>query len=223
MKTHLLLALKNVLRIVSLGVVAGALVLGSGGTASAPQFSRALDAVQGFNFAKAKTTPVGYITSLKIGGTTFAADLNGTDPTGGSPLRSVAVLTSVLWATGVTDGFSLGGLLSASNKRQLSAMLAGGSLADGSVEMTLVTYNYDAAQRTYFKSLSSDYVLKGVVERMGTVFNVMVANDASPMVQSPVNYSMQLSVKPIGVPQTVTLAIAVGKSEVKQWGLVVAP
>ncbi|MFY0577276.1 hypothetical protein ACN28S_25810 [Cystobacter fuscus] len=187
-----------------------------------PQFARSLDVYQGFNFKKDKQTPVGYITSLKMGGITLAADqVTIKDPE--QPDKTIAdkvvgVLNHYMWETGTTDAMYMSAQISTENKQTLAAALLG-SWSNIEVEIKYVVYEYDPKLKKYYKSNSVDAVLKGLLEKNGDELNLSVADDPSSEVQSPKNFTLQIGVKPQSLEQTVNLATASGKNLVKQWGI----
>ncbi len=187
-----------------------------------PQFARSLDVYQGFNFKKDKQTPVGYITSLKMGGITLAADqVTIKDPE--QPDKTIAdkvvgVLNHYMWETGTTDAMYMSAQISTENKQTLAAALLG-SWSNIEVEIKYVVYEYDPKLKKYYKSNSVDAVLKGLLEKNGDELNLSVADDPSTEVLSPKNFTLQMGVKPQSLEQTVNLATASGKNLVKQWGI----
>lgn len=187
-----------------------------------PQFARSLDVYQGFNFKKDKQTPVGYITSLKMGGITLAADqVTIKDPE--QPDKTIAdkvvgVLNHYMWETGTTDAMYMSAQISTENKQTLAAALLG-SWSNIEVEIKYVVYEYDPKLKKYYKSNSVDAVMKGLLEKNGDELNLSVADDPSSEVQSPKNFTLQIGVKPQSIEQTVNLATASGKNLVKQWGI----
>ncbi len=187
-----------------------------------PQFARALDVYQGFNFKKDKQTPVGYILSLKVGGQEIKADQETIkDPENPDKALSdkvVAVLNHALWHTGVTDAFYFSGQISTANKQLLASMLLG-KMVDMTVEFKFVVYEYDPLAKKYFKSMMVDKALKGLLEKNGDEMNIAVADDPSHEVQSPKNFTLQIGIKPQNTEQSVNIATASGKNIVKQWGV----
>lgn len=187
-----------------------------------PQFARALDVYQGFNFKKDKQTPVGYITKLTVGGQAFTADMetvkNPEEPDKALSDKVVAVLNHVLWQTGVTDAFYFSGQVSVGNKQSLSAQLLG-KMVDMTVEFKFIIFEYDPLQKKYFKSMTVDKDLKGLLEKNGDEMNLAVADDESREVQSPKNFTLQIGIKPQNIEQSVNIATASGKNIVKQWGV----
>jgi len=187
-----------------------------------PQFARALDVYQGFNFKKDKQSSVGYIVSLKVGGTDLVADQETIkDPEQPDKVlagKVVGVLNHYLWETGVTDTMYLSGQISTANKQLLASMLMG-TMASIEVVFKYVVYEYDPLQKKYFKSNYIDKVLNGLLEKSGDDLNLAVADDESREVQSPKNFTMQIGIKPQPLEQSINLATGSGKNIVKQWGI----
>jgi hypothetical protein len=187
-----------------------------------PQFSRALDVYQGFNFKKDKQNAVGYITKLKVGEHELKADQESIrDPEQpDKPLKNkvVAVLNHYLWETGTTDAMYLSGQISTANKQMVSGALLG-TWSNVEVLFSYTIYEYDPLAKKYYKSNYIDADLKGLLEKNGEDLNLSVADDASTEVQSPKNFTLQLGIKPQTLEQTVNLATGAGKQLVKQWGV----
>lgn len=187
-----------------------------------PQFSRALDVYQGFNFKKDKQNSVGYITKLKLGDIELAADQetikDPEQPDKALANKVVGVLNHYLWETGTTDAMYLSAQVSTANKQTLSAALMG-TWANIQVEFQYVVYEYDPLQKKYFKSNYIDAALKGILEKSGDDLNLSVADEESREVQSPKNFVLQVGIKPQTLEQTVNLATGSGKNIVKQWGV----
>ncbi|QRK06974.1 hypothetical protein JQX13_44100 [Archangium violaceum] len=187
-----------------------------------PQFSRALDVYQGFNFKKDKQSPVGYILSIKIGDKTLTADQetikNPEEPDKAIAEKVVAVLNHYLWETGATDAIYMSGQVSTANKQMLAEMLLG-TWSSIDVEFKYVVYEYDPLAKKYFKSNFVDAAVKGLLEKNGDDLNLAIADNPSTEVQSPKNYTFQIGIKPQTLEQTVNVAVASGKNIVKQWGV----
>ena len=185
-----------------------------------PQFARALDVYQGFNFRKDKQTNIGFINSLKIGTVTLAADITAKDPMAPTTdVTVVAVMSDFIWGLGVTDSLSLNGQICLPNKQSIGGLLLS-DLSNVAVEVQLTIYEYDALQKKYFKSFCSDAVLKGLVEKDGGGDLALgCADDPSQEIQSPKNFAFTISVKPEPLSQTINLAVGDGKNFVKQWGI----
>lgn len=187
-----------------------------------PQFARALDVYQGFNFKKDKQTPVGYITAITIGDQALTADQetikDPEQPANNLSSKVVAVLNNYLWETGVTDAMYFSGQISTANK-QLLAQLILGSFANITVTFNYVIYEYDPLAKKYFKSNYVDAALNGLLEKNGDDLNVTVADDESREVQSPKNFTFQIGIKPKSQEQSINVATASQKNIVKQWGV----
>jgi hypothetical protein len=187
-----------------------------------PQFARALDVYQGFNFKKDKQAPVGFVTSLKLGDIELKADqetiMDPEQPDKALSTKVVAVLNHILWEAGNTDAFYLSGQISTNNKQILSAALMG-TWSNVNVEFQVVIYEYDPLAKKYFKSLFSDAVLKGILEKNGDDLNLTVADNPSNEVQSPQNFVCQAGIKPATLEQAVNIATGSSKNIVKKWGV----
>jgi hypothetical protein len=187
-----------------------------------PQFARALDVVQGFNFKKDKQGPVGFVTSITIGGTVLNADLQTIkDPEKpGDNLSGnvVAVLNHYLWETGATDAIYLSGQVSTGNKQLLASMLLG-TFSSIEVLVKYVVYEYDPLAKKYFKSNFLDAELKGLLEKSGDDLNLSIADDESREVQSPKNFTFQIGIKPQATEQSINVATADAKNIAKKWGV----
>ena len=187
-----------------------------------PQFSRALDVYQGFNFKKDKQNSVGYITKLKLGDIELSADQetikDPEQPDKALANKVVGVLNHYLWETGTTDAMYLAAQVSTANKQTLSAALMG-TWANIQVEFQYTVYEYDPLAKKYFKSNYTDAALKGLLEKSGDDLNLSVADDESREVQSPKNFVCQVGIKPQTQEQTVNMATGSGKNLVKQWGV----
>jgi hypothetical protein len=187
-----------------------------------PQFARSLDVYQGFNFKKDKQAPVGYITKLKVGDVELKADQESIkdpeQPDKALANKVVGVLNHYLWETGITDAMYFSAQISTTNKQTVSAALLG-TWSNVEVSFTYTIYEYDPAQKKYFKSNYIDKELKGILEKNGEDLNLTVADDPSHEVQSPKNFTLQVGIKPATLEQTVNMATGSGKNLVKQWGV----
>ena len=187
-----------------------------------PQYQRSLDLYQGYNYKKDKQTPVGYITRLQIGPQALAADQTVRDPTDPTrDLKVVAVLSEVLWETGVTDAVYLSGQISTAN-RQNTLLFLPSDPANIQVVFQFAVYDYDPLAKKYFLAFHSHGTdLHGTLEKRGDDLNLAVADDPSREVQSPENYAFQIGIKPQPTTQALHLATAYQKDIVKAWGLAV--
>jgi hypothetical protein len=187
-----------------------------------PQFARALDIYQGFNFKKDKQVPVGYITKLKVGDNDLKADQESIkdpeQPDKALKNKVVGVLNHYLWETGVTDAMYFSAQVSTSNKQTVASALLG-TWANVEVTFSYVIYEYDPLAKKYFKSNYIDAELKGILEKNGDELNLSIADDPSSEVQSPKNFTLQVGIKPQTLEQAVNIATGSGKQLVKQWGV----
>ncbi|GAB4556931.1 MAG: hypothetical protein Tsb0020_00600 [Haliangiales bacterium] len=189
-----------------------------------PEFSKACDIYQGYNYKKDKQTTVGYITSLKVGDTELTADQTCKDPTAPeTDLTVVAVLSGVMWELGVTDAVYFSGQISVKNKQSLLALVYK-DMTKIDIQFKFDVYEYDPVEKKYFKCMlpTDDATLKGLLEKNGSELNLSVSDDASMEVQSPENYSMSIGIKPQPEAQQVTIATSFSNKVVKSWGLKVS-
>lgn len=187
-----------------------------------PQYRRILDIYQGYNYKKDKQTPVGFITKIKLAGTDLAVDQTCKDPTNPtSDLKVVAVLSDVLWETGVTDAVYFSGQLSAPNRQSVAAIVYN-SLTSVEVVFQFSVYDYDPVAKKYYLAFHSNSTdMNGILEKKGDELNVSVADDPSTEVQSPINYSFQTGIKPQPSAQVLHIATADQKPVAKSWGLTI--
>jgi hypothetical protein len=184
-------------------------------------FQKYCDVEQGYDFKKDVQTPIGYITSLKIGDTTLKADQTVKDPL--SPetdLPVVAVLSGATWDLGVTDPLYFTGQVSVYNKQQIKLLVIK-DLSKVDVTFKVAVYEYDPIEKKYFKCLlgTDDADLNGLLEKRGGELNLSVAEDASKDVPSPQNFSFQTGINPQPSAQVVTVATSFSDKVVKSWGM----
>jgi hypothetical protein len=186
-------------------------------------FQKSCDIKQGFDFKKDIQTPVGFLTSMTIGGVALKADLTVKDPmTPANDLPVVAVLSGAMWELGPTDTLYYTGQVSVSNK-QATQQLLYADLSKVDVVLAFAVYAYDPIKKAYFQCLlPTSNPLNGLVEKTGTDLNMSVADDFSSEVQSPENYAFQIGVKPQPSAQQVTVATSFSVKVVKPWGITVA-
>ncbi|NJK31534.1 MAG: hypothetical protein HC927_03415 [Deltaproteobacteria bacterium] len=186
-------------------------------------FQKNLDVYQGYNYRKDVQTPVGFITSLKVGDLTLNVDQTCKDPMAPeTDLAVVAVLSGSLWEMGVTDALYFSGQLSVYNKQQIKQLLYK-DLSKVDVTCKFAVYDYDPIEKKYFKCQlpTDDAELSGLLEKRGDDLNLDVADDPSSEVQSPENYAFQVGIKPQPTAQTLTIATSFSVKIVKSWGLTV--
>jgi hypothetical protein len=186
------------------------------------EFNKQCDIYQGYNYKKDKQTPVGFITKIKIGDKELTADQSVKDPLKPEEnLSVVAVLSGALWELGPTDAFYFSGQLSVASKQSCMELIYQ-SLTNVEVVFQFVVYDYDPKAKKYFKCLTVDSDMKGLLEKNGSDLNLTVADEKSREVQSPENYAFQIGIKPQPEAQSVTIAVADQKNIVKNWGVAVA-
>lgn len=186
------------------------------------EFNKNCDIYQGYNYKKDRQTPVGYITKLKIGDEELSADQTVKDPL--SPdddLKVVSVLSGALWQLGPTDALYFSGQVSVASKQACLGLIYK-SLTKVEVLFQFTVYDYDPVAKKYFKCLTVDSEMKGILEKNGDDLNLMVAEDKSTEVQSPENYAFQIGIKPQPEAQSITIAVGDQKNIVKGWGVAVA-
>lgn len=184
-------------------------------------FQKNCDIQQGYNFKKDIQTPVGYLTSLKIGDVTLKADQVVKDPLAPeTDLPVVAVLSGAMWELGVTDALYYSGQLSVYNKQQAQLLLYK-DLTKVDVVFKFAVYAYDPIEKKYFKCLlgTDDAELNGLLEKNGSDLNLSVADDPSYDVQSPENFAFQIGIRPQPSAQVVTVATSFTDKVVKGWGM----
>ncbi len=187
-----------------------------------PEFRKLLDIYQGYNFKKDKQTSVGFITKLKLGDKEFEADQICKNPTKpDEDIKAVAVLSDILWETGVTDAVYFSGQVSVLNKQNIQELIYN-TMTNIITEFQFTVYEYDPAQdkKKYYLCFHSNAKdVKGLLEKRGEELNISVADDPSTQVQSPLNYAFQAGIKPQPLSQVLQVAVGDGKSFNKAWGL----
>ena len=187
-----------------------------------PEFRKMLDIYQGYNFKKDKQTSVGFITKLKLGDKVFDADQTCKNPTKPEEdIKAVAVLSDIMWETGVTDAIYVSGQVSVINKQYIQELIYN-TMTNVICEFQFSVFEYDPAQdkkKYYLCFHSNNKDMKGLLEKKGDELNITVADDASTQVQSPMNYAFQSGIKPQPDTQALQVAVGDGKNFTKAWGL----
>ena len=185
-----------------------------------PQFNASLSIDQGFNFRKDVSTPVGFVKALSINGKALAADIVVKDPMNPTTdVSVVAVLSDTSWGVGATDAFFFSGQVSAPNRQDMQLMTYL-DLTNVETLFKFDVYGYDPVAKKYFKAFhASDAECKGILEKNGQDLNLGCADMPSSEVQSPINYSFHIGIKPQPQQQNITLATADQKNVVKFWGV----
>lgn len=188
-----------------------------------PNFSLSCDVDQGFNFRKDRSTPVGFLVAMTVGGKQLKADLTCKDPMNPkTDLKVVGIISAVNWGVGITDTMYFAAQISSENRQEVQ-MLAYLDLASIEVDFKFKVYNYDPQAKKYYQCFhASDAEVKGQLEKRGDDLNIRVADDPSTEVQSPINYALSVGIKPQPISHGITLATADQKNVIKSWGLPVA-
>lgn len=179
-----------------------------------------------FNLARDAQQPIGYITTLQIGGTNLASDLNVVEPTGGATVGVAGVLSSVRWPGGQGDPITFTAQISTRNK-QLVANLLRKSLSNTSVVFDIVVYGYDPLARKYFPSFmrstffTATTPLQAVLAKNGGDIAIAIG-EMSTEVQSPENWALTMAVLPQPIMQPLHFATSSQQKVVKRWGVAVA-
>lgn len=184
-------------------------------------FYKKCDPYQGYNFRKDKSTPVGFITAIKIGDTDLDADQSVEDPeTTGSSLSVVSILTKVEWGLAPTDPLAFGGYLTAGNKQTLQTMTFK-DLTKINVDFTMKIYDYDPRKTSFYVCMeeSSKSTLYGLVEKNGDDLVLSVDDTESGPVESPKIYHFSIGIKPKSTAQSITIGTGVSSTIVKAWGI----
>lgn len=183
-----------------------------------PEYRKALDARQGQDFQPTRRTPFGVVTRLAVGGVELAADVTSKDPARPDADRTVvAVLTEVLWETGVTDAVYFTGLVSPANRQAITALIYT-DLTRVDAAFGFAVYEFDLADKRYFTAFHGAD-LAGVLEKNGADLNLSVADD--PDADAPDRYLLQVGIKPVPLAQQLRVATDAHREIVKAWGLTV--
>ncbi len=175
---------------------------------------------QGFHFQKDQQFPVGFITSLTIGSTSFAADFSVTNPTNTAiTMPVVAVLTSATWAGGSGDPLVFIGRLSTSNRATVVTLLH--TTIQPQVQFSYQVFDYDPAAQVYYEAFGpgNNALLDGVLVKSGNSYELSTTNSPATDVTNPTNYVFSVSLAPAAIQQALFFATSSSVSVVKQWGI----
>lgn len=185
-------------------------------TAHAGEYYKSLDLYQGFQLNSSKSTPIGFITKLKISGYALSSDLVVTNPLNTiQTFNTVSVLAQVKWEMGQGDSIYLSGQVSGPNKQLLTWLIYNG-ITKIDVEAEVMVFEYNSAIQAYDWSFGHKEILQGVLEKTGDELNLSVSDDASPEVRIPENFSFIIGFKPT-VKQTISLCVS-GRCTLRPWG-----
>ena len=182
-----------------------------------------LDLTQGFNRSAATTASTGFITSLRVGTTTFAADMAVKDPMNPTANQNVvAVLSSVDWLGGRGDPVKLKANISTANKQALSLALHN-QLSDTSVAVSFGTFAVTAGTTTAYAGITGSNLTGSLTKTDKTLDLALTGTLPDPTVLSPQNWGMSISVAPAPAAQTITVASSATTRVAKSWGVTVTP
>ncbi|MEN6330948.1 MAG: hypothetical protein ABFD57_03050 [Smithella sp.] len=179
-------------------------------------------ASQGFNFKKDEQIVVGHLLTCKIGDQKLEADITVTDPEDNKKdVSVVGVMTNISWAGGYAQPIIVD--CQVSNKNKVSIYdLTLKSLSNTNLTFAFNIYNYDPADKKYFKCFHTDGKdLNALVLKSGGDLVIRIATDASSEVESPKNFSFTLGAMPLeqSSEQQVFVATSVKNKTVMRWGV----
>jgi len=179
------------------------------------------DVVQGFNFKKDKTTAVGFITQMTLGGVQLAADLSVKDPEKPTAsLSVVAVLSSVTWYAGASDPIYFSAQVSADNRQRIAVSLMLTNQSTLAVPFRFAVYAYDTQAKKYFKRMVSNLTeLKGLTTTQDGANSLSIAEDPATAVMSPVNFAFFVGLAPQAPEQVIQVADSLTYITERQWGV----
>ena len=185
-----------------------------------PHFSRNCSIDQGFNFRKDRTTPVGFITEMKIGTKALATDINVFDPMNPTTaLKVVSVLSLITWGIGVTDPLEFAGQISVDNRQDIT-QLAYLDLSNVESLFKFQIYDYDPKEKKYYQCFTCKGTeMKGIIQKDDADLHIGCSDDAGTEVKSPLNFGFYIGIVPQPIAQSLTLATADQKNVVKNWGV----
>jgi hypothetical protein len=195
------------------------IITGCGGKAAETNNGqRFYSLLQGFEYIPSRQDPVGYITSLKIGGVEGAADITVPDPMDiTAKLKVFGVVSWFTWREGANDPVVFAAQVSEANKENLTA-LGKTDLTDLKIDFSFVLYDYDVKTRAYYKVMSSGTeTLQGTLYKQDKYPLFLMSTDSSAVVSSPKNFNFQLGVKGTG-GQKIIIGEAGGEVSALPWG-----
>ena len=178
------------------------------------------DVVQGFNFKKDRTTAVGFITQMTLGGVQLATDLSVLDPLKPTArLSVVAVLSRATWYGGASDPIFLSAQVSADNRQRVASSLMNTNLPQLAVSFRFAVYAYDTLEKKYFKRMQSDSTeLEGTTTLDGSN-SLSIAENPETEVKSPVNFALLVDLAPQALAQTIHVADSPTNQAARRWGV----
>jgi hypothetical protein len=177
---------------------------------------------QGFNFKKDEQMKVGHLNYLKIGDTVVESDFEVTDPEDITKTKKVVgVMSNIAWAGGYAQPIIVDAQVSNRNKITIYDLTLK-SLSNTSVEFSFDTYDYDPAEKKYFKCFHTDgKILNALTLKSGGNLVLRIATDASGEIESPKNFSFTLGALPAeqSAAQQIYIATSVNNKTVRRWGV----
>lgn len=179
-------------------------------------------AEQGFNFKKDEQIVVGHLVACKIGDQKLEADIDVTDPEDNKKdVTVVGVMTNISWAGGYAQPILIDCQVSNKNKVSI-ANLTMKSLSNTNLTLKFNIYNYDPADKKYFKCFHTDNKdLNALILKSGGDLVIRIAMDASSEVESPKNFSFTIGGMPAeqSSEQQLFVATSVKNKLVMRWGV----
>jgi len=191
-------------------------------SAAKPKYGRvsfdALSQKQGFNFDNNGKDPLGFVNTLTIGAVTIEPDVEVHHPTAAHlPPKSVGVLGSIAWGGGSADPIELTVYISAKNRERIEQLLHGG-VADTSVKIDFVVYNYDPINKKYFKAFfPNSCPARGQIRKdsEGSPFKL---GEKGAAVATPENWALSIVIGPANGVVQLTYGIPNAAATDKTWG-----
>jgi len=178
-----------------------------------------LDLFQGFRFAETNTRPVGYITSLQIGTTSFSSDFAVRDPSKGSQLSVVGVMEKFAWPGGGGDSKQLSFNVSLTNRNLIQNLMRDPGLAGKDVKISYVIFNYDTRRFLFFPTLKpKTFALSARFVISSGQILLNVSPNPDPVVPNPASFKALLGLQPGRAEQFVLYTPAYGSTpQSKAW------
>jgi len=191
-----------------------------------PVISFSCSAYQGFYFQTDHQENVGHVTYMKLcSSTVLNNDLTVVNPISYPQSVQVAgVMRDIYWEGGVADPIQMSFLVSTANK-QTVAILILGSMQNTEVEFDFNVYKYDPLAKTYFKAFYpvNNAHLLGLIQQSGESLNINIIKEPDTEINPPTVFLMTIGIMPQDISQQLLVGISSTQSEVKPWGIGVAP
>ncbi len=165
--------------------------------------------------------PMGFVTKLKVGDKTLAADQICKKPTTPTEdIKVVLVMDEIQWQGGNADAISVSGLISVPNRQMIAELTSSSSRTDTSVMCQFVVFDYDysasAESPKYFESFHTNNTdIKGRIQPG----SLRVRHEPVLAEGMPVTYYIQFGFKPVEqLAQDLHYAVRAGGNLVAPWG-----